>query len=228
MNQPAKFKLIVTDAAQFFLNNLVQIAALCLPWLLAAALVEYLIVATGQDSQNTAPLFLVAWTFNLLIYPIYTGALILLMAKRAQREHPANGELTTSAIRIWQPMFMVHVLGSGMTALGFMLLVLPGIYIAVRLSFAEFFLVLEGAKPIEAIQKSFQATRPYFIPLLILLALFMIPLVLLTFVLGEVTRQLNAGPFLNIILSTLIAFLGLFVDVVKFRVYMSARQEDPA
>lgn len=228
MKQPAKFKLIVTDAAQFFLNNIVQIAALCLPWLLAAALVEYLIVATGQDSQNTAPLFVVAWTFNLLIYPIYTGALILLMAKRAQREHPVNRELTASAVRIWQPMFMVHLLGSGMTALGFMLLVLPGIYIAVRLSFAEFFLVLENARPIEALQKSFQATRPYFILLLILLALFMIPLVLLTFVLGEVTRQLNAGPFLNIILSTLIAFLGLFVDVVKFRVYMSARQEDPA
>ena len=175
MNQPAKLKLIITDAAQFFLNNLTQIAALCLPWLLAAALVEYIIVAAGQGSDDVRPLFLVAWTFNLLIYPIYTGALILLMAKRAQREQPVNRELTLSALRTWQPLFMVHVMASGMTALGLMLLVLPGIYIAVRLSFAEFFLVLEGAKPIEALQKSFLATRPYFVPLLILLALFMIP-----------------------------------------------------
>ena len=157
MNQPAKLKLIITDAAQFFLNNLTQIAALCLPWLLAAALVEYIIVAAGQGSDDVRPLFLVAWTFNLLIYPIYTGALILLMAKRAQREQPVNRELTLSALRTWQPLFMVHVMASGMTALGLMLLVLPGIYIAVRLSFAEFFLVLEGAKPIEALQKSFLA-----------------------------------------------------------------------
>ena len=90
MIQPNKLKMIVSDAVQFFLNHWVQIAALCLPWLLAAALVEYGIISAGQNSEDAAPLFLVAWTFNLLIYPIYTGALIVLMAKRAQREQPAN------------------------------------------------------------------------------------------------------------------------------------------
>jgi hypothetical protein len=227
MIQPMKLKIIISDAFQFFLNNLIQIAAICLPWLLAAAVVEYIIVATGQDAQDAAPLFLVAWTFNLLIYPIYTGALIVLMAKRAQREQPVNRELTAAAIKTWQPLFLVHIISSGMTALGFMLLVLPGVYIAVRLSFAEFFVVLDGVKPIEAIQKSFQATRPYFGVILILLTLFMIPLVLLTFTLSGVMQKIDAGPVFNVLLSTLIAFLGLFVDVVKFRVFMSARQENP-
>ena len=55
----------------------------------------------------------------------------------------------------------------------------------------------------------------------------MIPLVLLTLVLDQILQQLNTGPILNILLSTLLAFLGLFVDVVKFRVFMSARQENP-
>ncbi len=227
MIQTMKLKIIISDAAQFFSRNLVQIASLCLPWLLAAALVEYAIVSFGRDSQGTAPLFLVAWTFNLLIYPIYTGALIMLMAKCAQREQPGNGELTAMAIKIWQPLFMVHIIGSGLTALGFMLLIVPGVYIAVRLSFAEFFLVLEGVKPTEAIQKSFQATRPYFGLILVLLIMFMTPLVLLTFMLGGVLQKFNLGPVFNVLLSTLIAFLTLFVDVVMFRVYMSARQENP-
>ena len=225
--QALKLKLIITDAVQFFLNHLVQIASLCLPWLLATALVEYGIIYTGQDSQGEAPLFLVAWTFNLLIYPIYTGALIQLMARRARQETPTNKELTSAAIKVWQPLFMVHIMGSGLTALGFMLLILPGVYLAVRLSFAEFFLVLEGVKPIEAIQKSFQATRPYFGVILILLIIFMTPLVLLTFVLSIVLQQYSLGPIFNVFISTLIAFLTLFVDVVMFRVYMSARQENP-
>jgi hypothetical protein len=226
MTELIKLKIIISDAVQFFLSNLIQIATLCLPWLLATALVEYMIMEAGQDSQDAAPLFLVAWTFNLLIYPVYTGALICLMARRAQREQPVNRELTAAAIKIWQPLFLVHILGSGMTALGFLLLVVPGIYVAVRLSFAEFYLVLEGIKPIEAIQKSFQATRPYFGQILILLAMFMIPLIALTFLLGGLMQRLNSGPVLNIVLSTLIAFLGLFVDVVKFRVYMSASQQN--
>ena len=225
--QPIKFRIIISDSIQFFVTNAKQMAALCLPWLLLAALMGYIIIAVGQNAQDAAALFLEAWTFNLLIYPVYTGGLILLMARRAQREQPANRELTAAAIKIWQPLFVVHVLCSGATALGFMFLVVPGVYLAVRLAFAEFFLVLEGARPIEAIQKSFRATRPYFIILLVLLALFMTPLVLLTLVLDQILQQLNTGPILNILLSTLLAFLGLFVDVVKFRVFMSARQENP-
>jgi hypothetical protein len=225
MIQSNKLKIIVTDAMQFYSSHLVLIAALCLPWLMAAALVEYGIISAVQDSEGAAPLFLVAWTFNLLIYPIYTGALILLMAKRAQREQPTTGELTAASIKIWQPLFMVHIIRSGLTALGFMLLIVPGVYAAVRLSFAEFHLVLEGLKPVEAIQKSFQATRPYFGLILILLAMFMIPLMVLTFALGGVLENLNLGPILNVTLSILISFLTLFVDVVKFRVYMSARQD---
>jgi len=227
MIQPRKLKIIISDAMQFFLNHWVQIAGLCLPWLLAAALVEYGIISAGQNSEDAAPLFLVAWTFNLLIYPIYTGALIMLMAKRAQREQPVNKDLTAAAMKTWQPLFMVHIIRSGMTALGFMLLIVPGVYILVRLSFAEFHLVLEDLKPIEAIQKSFQTTRPYFGLILLLLAMFMIPLVLLTFVLGGVLQELNLSPVFNVVLSTLIAYLTLFVDVVMFRVYMSAMQEAP-
>ena len=226
MIQPIKLKIIISDAVHFFMFHWSQIAKLCLPWLLAAALVEFGIASAVQDSENAAPLLLVAWTFNLLIYPIYTGALIIFMAKRAQREQPENRELTAAAIKIWQPLFMVHIIGSGMTALGLMLLIVPGIYVLVRLSFAEFHLVLEGLKPLEAIQKSFQTTRPYFGLILLLLVMFMAPLVLLTFSLGSWLNDLNVSPVLNIFLSTLIAYLTLFVDVVIFRVYMSSRQEN--
>lgn len=227
MNQSVKFGIIVSDALQFFLNHLFQIAALCLPWLTAAALVEYGIMMIGQNAEKSTPLLLVAFTFDLLIYPVYKGALIMLMARRAQREHPANKELTGAAIKNWQPLFLIHIIISGLKAMGFMLFIVPGIYLSVRLAFSEFHLVLEGLKPVDAIQKSFQATRSYSGLILLLLAMFMIPIALLTISLVGMLEAFKLDLVFNVMMGALISFLTLIVDVVIFRVYMSARQEDP-
>ncbi len=219
-------KLIILDAANFFMGNLVQIARLCLPWLMAAALVEYVIAAIYASSETMSPMYLLSWFFNLLVYPVYTGALILLMAERARREKPENRQLIASAIKMWQPFFLVHVMCAGLTALGLMLFIIPGIYAAVRLSFAEFFLVLENVKPMEAIQRSFAATKRHFGLILLLMVMFITPLLFLSIFLNNLLYSHGVGPLVNILVATVTAFLMLFVDVVLFRVYMSATQGD--
>jgi hypothetical protein len=220
-------KLIISDAVYFFKSNFVQISSLCLPWLLAAAVVNYLITTTGDPTKGLAPLYLLAWAFNLLIYPIYTGALILLMAKRAQLEQPDNKALVASAIKMWQPFFIVHIIGAGLTALGLMFFILPGVVVAVTLSFAEFHLVVENVKPMEALQKSFYSTRPYFFQILLLMVLFLTPLWMINFYIANLLDAQEVGPLINIIVATATAFLMLFVDVVLFRIYMSAKNEAP-
>jgi hypothetical protein len=227
MNLPEKVKIIATDALQFFSAHLFQIAALCLPWLLSAALVEYGIIIIGDSAEGSTPLLLVAFAFDLLIYPVYMGALIRLMARRAQREHPTTKELTAAAIKNWQPLFLVHVVISGLKAMGFMLFVVPGIYISVRLAFAEFHLVLENLKPMDAIQKSFQTTRSYSGLILLLLAMFMIPIAVLAITIVQMLAAIKPDLFFNVLLGAGVSFLTLIVDVVVFRVYMSARQQDP-
>jgi hypothetical protein len=238
MNQPANFKIIISDALQFFIYHLLQIATLCLPWLLTVALVEYGIILIGKDAEWATMLVPVAFTFDLLIYPVYMGALIRLMARRAQREHPTNKELTAAAIKGWQPLFLVRIIVSGVKAIGlvffiapsiftFLFFAIPGLYIWVRLAFAEFHLVLEELRPMEAIQRSFQATRAYFGQILLLMAIFMIPLALLAvsvFIFLE-TQKLDL--IFNVLVGVLISFLSLVVDVAVFRVYMSARQGNP-
>ena len=220
-------KLIISDAFYFFRSHLGQISALCLPWLLAVAVVNYLITTAGDPTKGVTPLYLLAWAFNLLVYPIYTGALILLMSKRAQLEQPTNKELVASAIKIWQPFFIVHLIGAGLTALGLMFFILPGVIVAVSLSFAEFFLVVENFKPLEALQKSFHATRPFFFQILLLMVVFLTPLWLLNFFLANLLDTQQVGPLINIVVATISAFFMLFVDVLLFRIYMSAKQDTP-
>jgi hypothetical protein len=227
-------KLIITDALLFFRYHIGQIAALCLPWLLAIALVEYLVIITGNPSQEAGPLPLIGWTFKLLVYPIYTGALILLMAKRARLEAPANKELISSAIQIWQPLFLLHIITAAILVPGVMfilqgwvLFIIPIVYVAVRLSFAEFYLVLEKVKPLEAIRMSFKGTQPCFFQILVLLTIFVLPLLVLEIVRVNVLAGPEIDPLVNVLAAAVMTFFSLFVDVLLFRAYMAATQEQP-
>lgn len=220
-------KLIISDSFYFFRSHLIQISWLCMPWLLAVAVVNYLITFTGEPAEGIMPLYLLVWGFNLLVYPIYTGALILLMSKRAQQEQPENKVLVASAIKIWQPFFILHLMVAGLTVVGLTFLILPGVIVAVSLSFAEFFLVVEGVKPLEALQKSFHATRPFFFQILMLMVIFLTPLWLFNFIVANYLVAQEVGSLANIIVTTISAFFMLFVDVVRFRIYMAAKQENP-
>ncbi len=249
-----KLKLILTDSIYFFLNNLSQIAYLCLPWLVAGGFVEYLIVTTPTGPEGQPMIFL-AWVFNLLLLPIYTAALIQMMAKQAQHQRPGNRELLTHALKVWQPFFFLYLLMIGIvgsvligvllaftilsqligpavvnallnSGIGFFIFVLVGLLAWVRLSFAMFYLVLHGLSPIQAIQKSFHVTRPHMRIILTPVILFIGPLVAAMLFSSSLLPESNMGHAIRAIIGTAGSFLLLFVNVLLFRIYMSVVQED--
>ncbi len=227
-----KLKLIITDALQFFRYHVVQIATLCLPWLLAIALVEYFVIVMEVPNQEANPFPLLGLAFHLLVYPIYTAALILLMARRAQHETPSNRELLSSALQLWQPLLILKIIVACLIIpaqlfvfQGWVLFVIPIIFVAVRLSFAEFCLVMDEIKPLEAIRKSFFVTQPYFFQIFFLLVAFAMPLWSMKIVKTLYLNKPEINPLVIILTSTVIDFLTLFLDVLMFRAYMSATQE---
>ncbi len=245
----SNLKLIISDAVQFFIRHLRQIAVLCLPWLLATSSVETILTAGQQESDPSANLFLLAVAFKLLVYPIYTAALILLMSKRARQEAPTNRELFQEAMKLWQPLFMLVMIIVGLAAIGSILMIMLeslfqfflamkgfGLLLAAlllfwgmaRLAFAKFILVLNRVRPSEAIIRSFQDTRPYFLQIAMLLALFVVPLLGLNLLAGIALSKTAAPAFIRALIGTGIEFLLLFVEVVLFRLYMSAIQENPS
>lgn len=221
-----KLKLIITDSALFFWRNLNQIALLCLPWLFAGAVVEYLAVV-NQDAFGEKPMYFAAWIFNMLVYPIYTAALIHLMALQAQGKRPGNPELFRLALKSWQSLLILHIMSSVLFLCGLMLFVLPGIWVMVRLSFSQFYLVLDKLNPIEAIQKSFFATRKHMAAIFLLIILFLIPVFVLSLVIGQLIAGIPQARPIIVIAETILSFYVLFVYVLIFRVFMSAVKEGP-
>jgi hypothetical protein len=221
-----KLKLIITDSALFFWRNLNQIALLCLPWLFAGAVVEYLAVV-NQGAFGEKPMYFAAWIFNMLVYPIYTAALIHLMALQAQGKRPGNPELFRLALKSWQSLLILHIMSSVLFLCGLMLFVLPGIWVMVRLSFSQFYLVLDKLNPIEAIQKSFFATRKHMATIFLLILAFLIPVFVLSLVIGQLIAGIPQAQPIIVIAETILSFYVLFVYVLIFRVFMSAVKEGP-
>lgn len=79
---------------------------------------------------------------------------------------------------------LASILYMVITGVGFILLIVPGIILAVRLGFFRFILIDEGAKVIDSIKKSFELTRGFFWQLLLLSLVFCIINILGAIIIG--------------------------------------------
>ena len=214
-NNDMQVKLILSDSYIFFIRNFWQIVTLCLPFLLVEAFFESLL--TSSDNFQ-----FLSWTSYVVIYPIYTAALILFMAKSAKKEHPKSTEIIALSLRLWWPVFILTIINLSLGLVGLLLFIIPGIWVVVRLSFAEFFLILNDLKPWEAISQSFKTTKQYFWFILCLLILFIFCFWGFEYLLELTIKSYSNSSILFIAADSLISFITLFFDVVLFRLFMAA------
>jgi hypothetical protein len=245
-----KLKLILTDSIYFFMTHLPQIAALCLPWLVAGAVIEFIIITAPAGPDGRPSLFW-AIAFDLTVLPIYTATLILLMSKQAQNQRPSNLELLTGAIKVWQPFFLLYLCTGVLISLvgiltlpvalqisstflsapadaifGFIMVLPIFLWVYARLSFAKFYLVLYGLNPILAIQKSFQTTRPHTQIIISLVLVYTVPVMGIMFLFSNLAPKNNVGYAISTLIGVCVSFLLLFVNVLLFRIYMDANQKN--
>lgn len=230
-------KLILIDSARFFWENIRQIVTLCFPFFVVIAVINTMIVsrAVHPDGQ-IEPIIVLSPMVELALYPIFMVALILLMARRAQREQPTNTQLISDAMGYYFPFLLLSIIILGLICCGFILLIIPlfgvflwmlgGIWLGVRLAFAQFFLVVDRVDPRTAIVKSFQATRNRFFLIFNALILFGFPILMLNILINQTFVATQAGFLANIVASTIISFLLLFINVILFRIFMQITRED--
>ena len=222
-----ELRRIVSDAFHFFVGNIKQIAVLCLPFLLAVAVFNNVVLDPLQAVEESGNVFLISWFVKLMVHPIYMAALILLMARRAENQNPRNRELLTGALQRYTTLLILNIIVMALISSGIMLMILPGLWAAVRLWFAKYFLVLEGSHPREAIIKSYRATAKHFWLILSLMALFGLPILILVVSIVNLFSVVGGNRTLLVVVDTAIPFLMLFIDVVLFRVFMGVVREAP-
>ena len=203
------------DAWYFFSRNLATIALLCLPWVVLENLLGQLFEHWAGATSNL-PYSLLA---SLLLYPLYSAALILLVDARSRGLQPSIRALLAAALGLWPRFALLTALCSLLIMLGISLLVLPGLWVMVKLAFAEYLLVLRGQPPLEAIRASLQLSTGHVWALLACLLAVLVPLWLFDWL---IYQQLGETPdaWLRLLLDSLNGFLQLFLTLVMLRYFI--------
>ena len=206
---------VIRDSLYFFQRNLRQIALLCLPLVILEALLQQLLDnAVGPDAS---PVYgLVA---GLLVYPLYTAALILFLDARSRGEAPVNRDLLAMSLRLWPRFALLSAVNTIAIVLGLSLYFIPGIWLIVVLAFSEYLLVLRGREPLQAIKESFALSRGRFWLTFTCILCVMGPLWLLKG-LSLSIYPAPQNPVLTLIIDSTHSFLQLFTSIVLFRIYM--------
>jgi hypothetical protein len=206
---------LLRDTWFFFSRNLLSIVWLCLPWVVLENLAQQGIKAWFGSAEATGFSLLA----GLLFYPLYSAALILFLDARSRGLQPKIGYLLATALGLWPSFALLTVLSSLLIMLGASLLVLPALWVMVKLAFAECLLVLRGLPPLAAMRESMRLTNGYFWPIAVCLLALMAPLWLLD---GWVYQQLGKQPnaWLTLLIDSANGFAQLIATVLLFRCFM--------
>lgn len=212
---------ILRDAWNFYIRHLGAIARLCLPLIC----LESLAMLGFERWRGTSSEPLQEVLLGLLFYPIYNGALILYLDARSRGLSTRDGDLLAQSLRLWPRLALLTGLSTLLVMLGASLMLLPGIWVMVKLAFADYLLVLRGLAPLEAVKESFRLSRGHFLPILLCVLVVTLPFWLLD---GWLHERLGEHPELlaNLLLDAASSFLQLFGTVTVFRLFM-LREAEP-
>lgn len=208
---------ILRDAWFFYSRNLLSIARLCLPLILLESIARLTIDHLFGKGAMPAQELLV----GLVFYPLYIAALILFLDARSRGHAPPLREVMRRALPLWPSMAVLAGLGTLLIMLGASLFVLPGLWVMVKIAFAEYLLVMRGFSPLTALKESFLQTRGHFPLILGCILVVLVPLWLLD---AWVAAQFWAGETtpgaLAVVVDSLVGLVQLLATVVLFRCFM--------
>ena len=206
---------VLRDSLYFFKRHLVSIVQLCLPLVIVEAFLQQVVDRTTGPESFAASSIIV----GLVIYPLYTAALILFLDARSRGESPRNRDLLAMAATLWPRFALLTALNTLLILLGISLYFLPGLILMVMLAFGEYLLVLRGLNPLHAMKESLRLTRGHFWRILLCILCVMTPLWLLNGASLAVYPE-PQNPVIAVLIDSAHSFLQLFTSVVLFRLFM--------
>ncbi|MFC3608717.1 hypothetical protein [Stutzerimonas tarimensis] len=211
---------VLRDAWFFFSHNLLFIVRLCLPLILVESGARLALGLWLGDADRSMHDMLA----GMLFYPLYTGALILFLDARSRGMDVSPSQLLAMALQRWLPLALLVALSSLLIIIGASLFILPGIWVMVKLAFAEFLLIQRGLTPLAAMKESFALTRGRFLPVLNCVLVVIMPLWLLSALASE-GLSADADPITGLAVDGLLGMGQLFGTVVFFRLFMMISSE---
>ncbi|RAU16599.1 hypothetical protein DN062_17265 [Nitrincola tibetensis] len=204
------------QALFFFKSHLMALAAIQLPFLLILALLKF--SATGQlsDEMDTLPSsFLLIGLLELALLPLYWGATIFYMKSVLDGNPLPTLQAISLGISSWGRLLITYLLNGLAVMAGLIMLIIPGVFVGVRLSFADYICVLEGKTASTSLKQSWGQSKEFFWTLLQGYLLIFVSLLLMQMLIENIVG--SSG--ISILLSLVIDFCSILITIFGFRLY---------
>jgi hypothetical protein len=116
-----------------------------------------------RETDSTAELLIPTVVSYLVVAPLMVAATIYVLQRLAEGERPHAGRSIQAALDVFAPVFLAVLLAGAGIALGLVLLILPGIYVAVRWYFVAQAVVIDNARSTEALRASWRLTNGFWL-----------------------------------------------------------------
>lgn len=164
LTRPRELGQLIEDSWRLFSGNLGLFVTIALVVVVPADLIV-LGVGLGElwehyrSNPGLGPTALSAVLHLLVIQPLVTAACIAAVMALGSGEQPTAGWSMQRGFERWGAVLAAIIVGGILTGIGFFLLIIPGIWLAVALYFASQAVVAEGRPPIEALRRSRELVR---------------------------------------------------------------------
>ncbi|GAB1619183.1 YciC family protein [Pseudomonas sp. NGC7] len=204
---------VLRDSLYFFRRHLPNILPLCLPLVVLEALITQLLYRQMGDQASPAYGMLV----SLLLYPLYSAALILYLDTRSNGQEIAKRDLFARAVQLWPQLALLILISSLLIMAGLALFIFPGVWIMINLVFAEYLLVLRGLPVVQSMRESARMTTGNFLRIMICVLAVLAPIWLIDGLLLMAFPEPSPG--MELAMDSLSGFLQLFSTVVLYRLF---------
>lgn len=205
---------VLTESLYFLKSNLKPISLFIFPF----ALFSIITASIGiYDPKSSAKNFLF-FVHIIFISPIYLGGIFILIKKLANNEKTSFLPIIQKAMRLWVPLLLVTLISGLIIGGGLVLLIIPGIWLFLRLMLSPLYVVFENLPATQAIGEAYKDSSPhlqeFFYALLPFLALFIISMII------RFNVPLIGNNFSTIVEAIVAEFIFVLISIVQYRLYI--------
>ena len=218
----------IRQSVFFFRQNIKILAYINLPLIaLSNILLSQVYVPIDPDNfVKPSPSILLIPLLQLLMMSIYWGASIFFMQSTLGNLSLTAGQAINASMRTWFKLLLVFVITSFGFIFGFMAFIVPGVYIAIRLSIADYICIAENKNTLESLKLSWARTSEYVWLIFTGFATVIFTLFAMRLFATGLVESIVNGSSLNIIVNILFDFLNVIVMIFGFRIYCIINDED--
>ena len=147
-------------------------------------------VRLGTDQLDTIRM---GYVLDLLISPLSSGGILFLLSQHARGLRPGFREGFLAGLRLWTSMVVTQLIVGMVTLFGFLLLIIPGLILAVRTALASPALVERRLLPAQAVKQSWEVTHDQAWRTLAYLIMVGMPCLMPSVIIGGVVNELLPG-----------------------------------